>query len=222
MTAGNDLKLVIFDCDGVLVDSERLTVGVEASVLTDMGWAITPEEVVERFMGRSSTDMLDEIALRLGRQAADEFDRIATDEIIAAYRDRLQPVDGIEALIDQLDHAGISTCVASSGSHEKMELTLGITGLYKRFTGRIFSASEVENGKPAPDLFLHAAQNMNASPAHAVVIEDSTPGVKGAVAAAMICYGYAGGLTPSSQLTDAGAVTFDQMSDLSELLIPAS
>lgn len=213
------VELVVFDCDGVLVDSERLTVGVEARVLTEMGWEITVDEVVERFMGRSDSHMLDEVARHLGREAADEFDRVSTKEVVAAFRERLEPIGGIESLIEQLHGAGLLTCVASSGSHKKMNLTLGTTGLYDIFENRIFSASEVDNGKPAPDLFLYAARCMNVDPTRAVVVEDSVSGVLAARAAGMRCFGYAGGLTPAERLEEAGAITFDHMSNLAQRIV---
>jgi HAD superfamily hydrolase (TIGR01509 family) len=215
------IELVIFDCDGVLVDSERLTVGVEARVLTEMGWEITVDEVVERFMGRSDGHMLDEVARHLGRETADEFDRVSTAEVVGALRKHLEPIDGIESLVEQLHDASLLTCVASSGSHNKMRLTLGTTGLYDTFEDRIFSASEVENAKPAPDLFLYAARRMNVDPARAVVVEDSVSGVLAARAAGIRCFGYAGGLTPAERLEDAGALTFNHMSDLAQRLIAA-
>lgn len=216
------IDLVIFDCDGVLVDSERLTVGIEARVLTEMGWEITVDEVVERFMGRSDSHMLDEVARHLGREAAEEFDRVSTEEVVAAFRERLEPIDGIESLVDQLHGAGMSRCVASSGSHRKMKLTLGTTGLYDIFEDRIFSASEVDNGKPAPDLFLYAARRMNVDPTRTAVVEDSASGVLAARSAGMRCFGYAGGLTPAERLEDAGAVAFNHMSNLAHRLIASA
>ncbi|MEO1057731.1 MAG: HAD family hydrolase [Actinomycetota bacterium] len=215
-------ELVIFDCDGVLVDSERLTIDIEARVLTDMGWAITVDEIVERFMGRSDELMLKEIARRLGADAAAEFDEVSTAEVVAAFRDRLEPIEGVAELVHGLHQSGRTTCVASSGTHRKMRLTLGTTGLYPVFEGRIYSASEVDNGKPAPDLFLHAARSMNVEASRAVVIEDSVSGVAAAQSAGMTCYGFAGGLTPRRRLEDAGAITFDHMSDLPLLLDAAT
>lgn len=210
---------VIFDCDGVLVDSERLTVEVEAEILTQMGWPLTSADVVERFMGRSDADMLALVAAELGAAAAAEFDRVSTERVVAAFHDRLTSVDGIEDLVDALADAGIATCVASSGSHRKMALTLGLTGLHDRFAGRIYSASEVANGKPAPDLFLHAAASMQTAPESCVVVEDSVPGVQASRAAAIPCYGFAGGLTPRDQLIDAGAIAFDTMAELTTRLV---
>ena len=117
--------------------------------------------------------------------------------------------------------AGASTCIASSGSHRKMDLTLGITGLRPLFEGRIYSGSEVERGKPAPDLFLHASRSMGVEPDRCGVVEDSINGVRAAVAAGMTCYGFAGGLSERSDLSDAGAIVFDTMGELACVLLSA-
>lgn len=209
-----DADLVIFDCDGVLVDSERLTVGVEARLLTELGWPHTPEEVVARFMGRSSEAQLTELEARLGVENARWFDEQSTLEVHAAFERELTAVPGIGEVMEFLAQRGVPTCVASSGSHDKMRKTLGLTGLYERFEGRIFSASEVAHGKPAPDLFLHAASEMGAEPGRVVVIEDSVYGVQAAVAAGMAAYGFGGGLCPTDVLAAAGATTFVEMADL--------
>ncbi len=208
------IELVIFDCDGVLVDSEVLTIEIEARVLTEMGLPMTPADVVRQFMGKSDEKMQAELTALIGSDAAIEFDRVASNEIMAAFQDRLQAVDGVAELVDRLHHREIATCVASSGSHKKMRFTLGKTGLWERFEGRIFSASEVQHGKPEPDLFLHAAMQMNVAPQNCAVIEDSVYGVRGAVAAGMLALGYAGGLTPETVLRDAGATTFHTMHGL--------
>src|SRR5262249_39994954 len=121
---------------------------------------------------------------------------------------------GVVELLDRLDSAGVPTCVASSGTHDKMRFTLGLTGLYSRFEGRIFSATEVARGKPAPDLFLHAASRMGVDPGRAAVIEDSAFGVRAAIAAGMTAFGYAGGLTPGPVLEAAGARPFGSMDEL--------
>ena len=212
-------ELVIFDCDGVLIDSERLTVEVEARMLTELGWPITVEEIVQRFVGGSSDDMLAEVEMRLGAALAIEFDRTSTEEIATAFRERLRPVDGVRSLIESLRTRGVPTCVASSGSHRKMQVTLGVTGLLPLFEGRIYSSSEVSRGKPWPDLFLHAASAMSADPSRCAVIEDSLNGARAAVAAGMTCFGYGGGLTPTADLLTAGAVVFAEMRDLDTLLL---
>jgi HAD superfamily hydrolase (TIGR01509 family) len=214
--------LVIFDCDGVLVDSERLTVGVEARVLTELGWPHTTEDVVARWMGRSSAFQLAEVEERLGAAAMREYDERSTAEVHAAFERELRAVEGVEHLLEELDRAGLPVCVASSGTHARMRRTLGITGMYQRFSGRIFSATEVEHGKPAPDLFLHAAHRMGVPPARCVVIEDSVYGVQAAVAAGMTAYGYAGGLTPRDRLAVEGAVVFERMADLVDVLAAAA
>ena len=219
--AAPPVDLVIFDCDGVLVDSERLTVVVEARMLTELGWPITVEEVVRRFVGGSSEAMLAEIEQHLGADLTAEFDRRSTEEIVAAFHAELRPVDGVRELVEALGHAGVPTCIASSGSHRKMDLTLGTTHLRPLFEGRIYSGSEVDRGKPAPDLFLHAAHSMGIEPRRCAVIEDSINGVRAAVAAGMTCYGFAGGLSERNDLADAGALVFDTMDELRRVLIPA-
>jgi HAD superfamily hydrolase (TIGR01509 family) len=210
--------LVIFDCDGVLVDTERLTVGVEARVLTDLGWEMSPEEVVRRWMGRTSQSQLADLEQRLGTERMREFERRIDSELNDVFERELTAVDGVADIVAAVQAAGLQTCVASSGTHARMQQTLGLTGLYDAFDGRIFSATEVDHGKPAPDLFLHAAASMNVEPGSCAVIEDSVFGVRAGVAAGMTVLGFAGGLTPEKELEEAGAVTFEAMADLVPLL----
>jgi HAD superfamily hydrolase (TIGR01509 family) len=209
----NRFDLVIFDCDGVLVDSERLFVHAEAEILAGLGWPLTESDIIERFVGRSATYMQEEIERHLGRSIDWE------SEFEQRYREVLEselvPVDGI---VEALDAITVPCCVASSGSHEKMAFTLGMTGLIDRFRGRIFSADEVEHGKPSPDLFLHAAARMGARPQRCAVIEDSMSGVAAGVAAGMDVFAFAGGVTSASKLTRDGVVVFDAMGDLPRLL----
>jgi HAD superfamily hydrolase (TIGR01509 family) len=209
------LELVIFDCDGVLVDSERLAVRIDVEVLGKLGWVLTEAEVVERFVGRSDAAVAREIEAHLGRTLPGdwltEFEHLYRE----AFAAELRPVPGV---VEALDRITLPTCVASSGSHDKMRYTLGLTGLYARFAGRIFSASEVAHGKPAPDLFLHAAARMGVEPAACAVVEDSRFGVQAARAAGMRVLGYAGGLTPAERLAGPGTVVFRDMRELPELL----
>lgn len=205
--------LVIFDCDGVLVDSERLAVRTEAAILATLGWPLTEAEIVERFVGRSAAHMHQEIERQLGRSI--DWDA----EFESRYRDvfdrELVTVPGV---VEALDAITLPVCVASSGSHDKMRFTLGRTGLFERFAGRIFSADEVAHGKPAPDIFLFAADRMGASPDRCAVVEDSVAGVTAGLSAGMAVFGYAGGVTGARALSSEGAVVFDDMEALPGLL----
>jgi HAD superfamily hydrolase (TIGR01509 family) len=208
-------ELVIFDCDGVLVDTERIAVRVDAEVFARLGWAMSEDEVTERFLGRSDEDIGRELERRLGRPFPPGWEREFEPLYREAFQAWLRPVDGI---VEALDQITIQTCVASSGGHEKMRYTLGLAGLYERFAGRIFSVTEVSRGKPAPDLFLHAAGRMGATPPACVVVEDSRYGIEAALAAGMRAVGYGGGLTPSSRLEAAGATVLHDMRELPTLL----
>jgi HAD superfamily hydrolase (TIGR01509 family) len=212
------IDLVIFDCDGVLVDSERLAIRVDVQVLASLGWPMTEDEVVRRFVGKSDAHMRREIEEHLGRELAGDWDAGFRDLYLDTFRRELRPVDGI---VEALDGISTPTCVASSGTHDKMRFTLGLTGLWVRFEGRIFSATEVANGKPAPDLFLHAAARMGAEPSACAVVEDSRFGVAAARAAGMRAFGYAGGVTAADQLAGEGTVVFTDMRDLPRLLAGA-
>ena len=207
--------MVIFDCDGVLVDSEPLAVAIEAEALAELGWELTPEEIAERWLGRSEDSMRADIEAHIGGPVPAGWEDEVQRRKWEAFEAELRPVDGI---VEALDAISGLTCVASSGSHEKMRLTLGLTGLYERFEGRIFSAREVANGKPAPDLFLHAAERMGAEPGDCAVVEDSRWGVEAARAAGMRPLGYAGGLTSRDVLERAGAEVFGDMRELPALL----
>lgn len=206
---------MIFDCDGVLVDSEPISVRTDVHVLAELGWPLSEPEIVERFVGRSPEYMVSEIEAHLGRPLAADWEDRFTHLYRDAFAAELEPVDGI---VEALDRITIPACVASSGGHERLRYTLGLTGLYERFEGRIFSASEVANGKPAPDLFLHAARRMGVAAEHCAVVEDSRYGVEAARAAGMRVFAYAGGVTPAHRLEGPGTIVFDDMRELPELL----
>ncbi|MFJ6616719.1 HAD family hydrolase [Kitasatospora sp. NPDC091335] len=209
------LELVIFDCDGVLVDSEVIAVRVLVRLGEEYGWPLTEAEAVERFVGRSEAACQALVAERLGEETATVWDRRFRELHAEAVDAGLTPVDGLPEALAAIT---LPTCVASSGTHEKMRHTLGRTGLHDRFAGRIFSATEVGRGKPAPDLFLHAARSMGVDPAACVVVEDSRPGVEAARAAGMRSLGYAGGITPAERLAGPGTVVFDDMRELPGLI----
>src|SRR5262249_28394414 len=213
------LSLVIFDCDGVLVDTERIAVRIDVVVLARLGWALTEAEVIHRFMGRTDEEMTREIEAHPGRRRPRDWEEPFRHLYRDAFAAELAPVPGI---VEALDAIALPTCVASSGAHEKIRFTLGLTGLYERFAGRIFSASEVARGKPAPDLFLHAALRMGVPPARCAVVEDSRYGVEAARAAGMHAFGYAGGLAPQGSLAGPPTIGFEDMRELPRLLTSAS
>lgn len=207
-------SLLIFDCDGVLVDSEPITNRIFCRMLNEIGLDISFEETMSTFLGRTMEDCVGIIERRLGRAVPSGFIEDYHLRIIPAFERELKAVDGVESVLDGLT---VPVCVASSGAHEKMRATLGVTGLLPRFEGRLFSGTEVSRGKPHPDLFLHAAKTLDALPRHCAVIEDSVPGVQAGVAAGMLVFGYAG-FTPANRLREAGAIVFHHMSQLSGLL----
>ncbi|WP_257231219.1 HAD family phosphatase [Streptomyces sp. UH6] len=212
--AQEPVELVVFDCDGVLVDSEPIAVRTHVALGAELGWPLSESDVMHRFVGRSTTSIGEQIAERLGRETARTWGERFQEMHAVAVDESLTPVDGIVEALDGLERAGLppaNWCVASSGSHQKMRHTLGKVGLYERFEGRIFSAHEVERGKPAPDLFLHAARRTGVDPSRCVVVEDSRFGVQAAAAAGMRSVGYAGGLTPAHWLTGLATVVLTDM-----------
>jgi HAD superfamily hydrolase (TIGR01509 family) len=196
--------LVIFDCDGVLVDSERIANREWAALLREVGLDFTVEQSIAMFVGNSMPRCVEIVAELLGAAPpADLLDRYHA-RILDALPREVMPVRGIVEVLDALDAAGVPYAVASNGAHAKMRSTLGPTGLLPRFEGRRFSAADVARPKPAPDLFLHVATTLGIEPARAVVVEDSPLGVRGARAAGMPVIGYVD-LIPESRLREAGA-----------------
>jgi HAD superfamily hydrolase (TIGR01509 family) len=207
--------LVIFDCDGVLVDSEVITSRVFAGMLNELGIPATVDEVFDNFVGRSMAQCLKEIADLLGREVPADFAHQYHLRAALALKSELKAVPGIESALDEIR---LPYCVASNGSHEKMHTTLGITGLLPKFQGKLFSVTEVARGKPFPDVFLYAAAQSGVAPSACAVIEDTPTGVTAGVAAGMTVYGYCAH-TPGGRLIEAGAHhTFDRMIDLPGLL----
>jgi HAD superfamily hydrolase (TIGR01509 family) len=206
------VELIIFDCDGVLVDSELLANNVLAKALQDLGLPYDTARTIDSFMGRSLKSCFEQIERELGASLPNDFGARLDRDTYLAFEQDLQSVPFIATALDQIQ-AHYKSCVASSGSHEKMQLTLGKTGLFNRFENRIFSASEVKQGKPKPDLFLHAAARMGVLPTHCVVIEDSPAGVQAAKAAGMQVLGYCA-MTPREKLESLGAIGFDDMREL--------
>lgn len=207
-------RAVIFDCDGVLVDTELVSNGVLAALLTEAGLPTTLEACMRDYRGRSLASVVALAEQRFGGPIPGDIAERYYAEVEAAFARELQPVPGV---IDALDRIALPSCVASSGPHHKMAVTLRATGLWDRFEGRIFSATEVANGKPAPDLFLYAASRMGFDPRSTAVVEDSVPGVQAAVAAGMRALAFTRH-TDREELASAGGEPFDDMADLPALL----
>ncbi|WP_380055755.1 HAD family hydrolase [Kribbella deserti] len=208
-------ELVIFDNDGVLVDSERLANTILAELLTDAGLPYTFEEAVRDFMGGSMVSMRTKAEARLGSALPADLEDRYHQRLFDGFA-TLQAVPGVEAVLDALDAAGTPYCVASSGTHQRIRTALTAVGFWSRFEGRVFSAEDVAHGKPAPDLFLHAAAALDTKPDRCAVIEDSPLGVAAANAAGMTVFGYAA-MTPPDRLASADA-TFHEMAALPTLL----
>lgn len=208
--------LVIFDNDGVLVDSERLANTVLAELLTEHGLPCTFEDSVCDYLGGTLARVHAAYLERTGRALPENFDDLYYARVFAGFREGLKPVPGVVDVLDALDRAGVRYCVASSGSHERIRLAHEQAGLDGRFAGRIFSADDVAHGKPAPDLFLHAAAELGVPPSRCAVIEDSPLGVQAAKAAGTTVYGFAA-VTPAERLAGADAIVTD-MAELPVLL----
>ncbi|MFD0557169.1 HAD superfamily hydrolase (TIGR01509 family) [Stackebrandtia endophytica] len=196
--------LIIFDNDGVLVDSERLSNRIFAALLTEAGLPTSFDDAVDRYMGRRSSDCVVDIEAQLGRSLPADFLHRYEHECASVISTELTTVDGVTDLLDALDDNKIPYCIASSGTPDEIALRLRTTGLTDRFGDRVYSGSMVARGKPAPDLFEYAAERMGFSPESAVVIEDSPAGVTGAKAAGAHVIGHADLVDPQ-RLVDAGA-----------------
>ncbi len=206
--------LVIFDCDGVLVDSEPIANRVLAECLSEIGLPTTLEDSLRDYKGSSWPECVALFEARLGRPLPERFGERYYRRAIAAFERELVAVPGIH---DALARIPAATCVASNGRHATMRVTLGRTRLLERFAGRIFSSADVPRPKPFPDLYLHAAARMGADPARCAVVEDSPRGVAAGVSAGMTVFGYAG-LEDPDKLTAAGARIFRDMRHLPDLL----
>ncbi|WP_369173392.1 HAD family hydrolase [Streptomyces sp. R28] len=199
------VELIIFDNDGVLVDSERLANGLLAEMLTEAGLPTTLEESIQTYMGGSFARVRKLAEERAGRPLPADFQERYQQRLLASLSTRLRPVAGARELLESLAASGIRFCVASSSNRERLALTLRVTGLSPLLGDRVFSVDDVTAGKPAPDLFLHAAARMGADPARALVLEDSPLGVEAARAAGMRVVGFAA-TTPADRLAKADHV----------------
>lgn len=181
--------LIIFDCDGVLVDSELLSCRCLSEVLAEFGLQLTVDQALALFLGRS-TKAIEQHYRDLGRALSDDFLPRLKARVLETFAGALQPIPGVGAVLSELE---MPRCVASSSDLDRVSLSLDVTGLAPHFGDRLYTAQMVRHGKPAPDLFLHAAQKMQADPARTLVIEDSVSGVQAAKAASMMVWGFVGG-----------------------------
>ena len=210
--------LVIFDNDGVLVDSEPISNRILADHLTELGHPTTYEDSIRDYMGSAMHRIHDLVRERSGRALPVDFDDAFHGRVFAAFERELEPVAGAEDVLEKLTADAVPYCLASSGSHERIRVALKKTGLYARFSEeRIFSAQDVGRGKPAPDLFLHAARSLGVPPERCAVVEDSLLGVQAARAAGMDVYGFTA-MTPAEKLSDATGL-FASMPELPALLL---
>jgi len=215
-----NVDLVIFDCDGVLVDSEVISCRAHAEVLTRHGYPITSDQVLARFLGVSDREARLMIEKEISRKLPDDFESQVKQATLQFYAGDLRAISFVGEAIAAI---GLPKCVASSGTPEKIRHGLECAGLFDQLAPHIFSASQVKRGKPAPDLFLFAAEQMQASPARCVVIEDSIPGITGALAAGMAVLGFHGGSHCQPGYSDilraaGAALTFDDMRQLPDLI----
>jgi HAD superfamily hydrolase (TIGR01509 family) len=224
MSLRKNFDLVIFDCDGVLVDSEIISVRAQADALRNSGFGILESELIARFTGVPDADMYQIIQAEAGRSLPADHDTRVKAAIAAAYDLDLAAIPGVREATDAID---VAICVASSSTPEKLEHGLRVTGLLARFSPYVFSASMVARGKPAPDLFLYAAQQMGVPPEACIVIEDSIAGVIAGVNAGMIVIGFDGGshccADTGTKLLEAGAVSIiSHMAGLSAAIAECS
>jgi HAD superfamily hydrolase (TIGR01509 family) len=209
---------VIFDCDGVLVDSEPISGEVLARVLTESGLPTSAEDAVTIYKGQIMAEVVRISEERLGGRLPADFAARFEGERAEEFKRRLTPIPGAEAAVRAVSAAGIAVCVATQGKAEKTEMTLGITGLRRLFGEHaVFSAYSVPRGKPFPDLFLHAASTIGVDPADTVVVEDTPIGARAGIAAGMRVLGYAAD-SPAAALREVGAEPFDALGEVPGLL----
>jgi HAD superfamily hydrolase (TIGR01509 family) len=191
--------VVIFDCNGVLVDSEPLATAIVSQEFMRAGFRVTPDVVARYFTGRRPADMFNEVELASGRKLPPGFAAEVAAATLRRFRAELQATKHAAQALSWLRGP---RCVASSSSYDRIRLSLECTGLIRFFEPNLFSASEVKNGKPAPDLFLHAAKKMGVEPRNCIVVEDSAVGVAAGVAAGMTAIGFIGGSHAHGRLAD--------------------
>lgn len=214
------LRLVIFDCDGVIVDSEPVSNRILAEELTALGWPMGTAEATRRFLGVTLADMVPTIEARLGRPLPADWRAVTTARIVAALAEESTAIPGAVEALRAVMALGVPWRVASNSSHPEMTAKFRRIGIGDLVRGRVHSHTDVARGKPAPDLFLAAADAEGVGPAECLVVEDSLPGVRAAVAAGMDCLGFAPH-SDGAALRALGAVPFRSMAELPALIAAA-
>ncbi|MGB0798035.1 MAG: HAD family hydrolase [Planktomarina sp.] len=209
-------KLVIFDCDGVVVDSEHITNKVMRDDLAMRGLVLDLDQIMDLFVGGTIAGCAIQAA-KMGADIPDDWVPMMYDKFFKALAEQAELVPGILTVLDALDVAGVPYAMGSNGPHKKMQITLGRTGIKDRFQGRIYSREDVPNPKPAPDVYLHAARLAGVGPQDCVVVEDSVSGAKAGVAAGMRTLGFTRD-TPVAKLRPIVDQVFSDMSELPALL----
>lgn len=207
-------KLIIFDCDGVLVDSESISNGVIAEMLTDLGWPTSVEEAYDLFAGTTLKLIQEKLMDKTGKPAPPDFEQTFRSRCFERFNNELKPIEGIHNALDQIP---LEKCVASNGPLHKIESNLGLAKLTDYFGENLFSAYQIKKWKPEPDLYLYAAKRMGYEVKDCIVVEDSTHGVKAGIDAGMSVFGYAGHSNPTL-LKEEGAIVFDDMNALPNLI----
>lgn len=208
------VKCIIFDCDGVLVDTEKIGNGILLAMAQEHGFQLELEEAYHLFNGRSLKDCFLQIENRIGKKLPDDFESNYRDRSFEAFKIETKPMEGI---FDFLDNLKIPFCTASSGPLEKIELNLGLAGLLDRFEGRIYSSYIIKSWKPDPEIFLHAAKEMGFDIKDCIVVEDSVAGVRAGLRGGFKVYGFANGYN-NEDLKKEGAILFNSYKELAVML----
>jgi HAD superfamily hydrolase (TIGR01509 family) len=212
---GASTELVIFDCDGVLVDSERLSVALDVRLCAEYGYEISRQEVIDRFLGRRAGLIWEALEDYLGRALTDAERAYHARVFREVFDEQLTAVPGVTEAVDALDY---KLCVASSSTPTALRHKLELCGLLSRFEPDVFSGDQVKHGKPAPDLFLFAADQVGVDPARSVVVEDSEHGINAARAAGMHVFAFVTGMIPVERLDGPSTTLFHEMTQLPQLI----
>ncbi|QVQ27822.1 HAD family hydrolase [Achromobacter deleyi] len=220
-------RLVIFDCDGVLIDSEIIAARAQSRALAEHGIAITPEEAAHRFAGIPDADMWQTLQAENACSLPEGFARQYADRLENTFRQELRALPHVHETVRALRERGLDLCVASSSTPPKLEAALRLVGLWDAFAPNVFSTAQVAHGKPAPDVFLFAARQMRAAVLECVVVEDSVPGLRAARAARMRAVGFVGashnGPDQRQRLLDEGAFeVIDDLQRLPDVIFPSA